>query len=364
MSLDSPSQPQSAAKAAAATVNTTRMFEEAQTAYLGVAKQVDANQAVVERIAERLRRNPPRAVITCARGSSDHAATFAKYLIESRVGIVTSSASLSITSVYAARQDFDGVLYIAISQSGRSPDLLACVEAAKAAGAFTLALVNDATSPLAELADEVLPLHAGPELSVAATKSYICSLSALVQLVAHWAGDEALIEAFKTLPTLLSKAWQLDWSAALPSLRDATNLFVLGRGIGLGVAQEGALKLKETCGLHAEAFSAAEVKHGPMVLVGPKFPVLIFAQSDESQASVADIATVFAGRGADVWLAADSSTGNGTSGPGRLPVIAAHPVLEPILTIQSFYRLANAVSLARGRNPDVPPHLNKVTETV
>jgi glucosamine--fructose-6-phosphate aminotransferase (isomerizing) len=335
------------------------MFSEAGEAHLGVRKQLVENRAAIDRICARLRRQPPTAVVTCGRGSSDHAATFGRYLIESRLGLVTSSASLSITSVYAARQKLEGALYLAISQSGRSPDLLACVEAAKAAGAFTIAFVNDASSPLAQLVDEALPLHAGPELSVAATKSYITALSGLAQLVGRWAGDEALIEGVDALPDQLAQAWELDWSEAAPGLCDARNLFVLGRGLGLGAAQEAALKLKETSGLHAEAFSAAEVKHGPMVLVEPHFPVLMFAQSDASQASVKAVATEFAGRGADVWLAEE-----GPRQPGRLPVLKGHPTLQPISMIQSFYRLANAVSLARGRNPDVPPHLNKITETV
>ena len=359
MSPDVSLQPATAVEAAEAALKSTRMFEEAGAAHLGVGKQRVENRAAIERICARLRRQPPRAVVTCGRGSSDHAATFGRYLIESRLGLVTSSASLSITSVYAARQQLEGVLYLAISQSGRSPDLLACVEAAKAAGAFTIAFVNDAASPLAHLVDEVLPLHAGPELSVAATKSFITALSGLAQLVGEWAQDGALIDGFAALPDQLAQAWELDWSEAVPGLRDARNLFVLGRGAGLGITQEAALKLKETCGLHAEAFSAAEVKHGPMVLVEPGFPILTFAQSDASHPGVKAVATEFAARGAQVWLAEE-----GPAAPGRLPVLASHPALQPISMIQSFYRLANAVSLARGRNPDVPPHLNKITETV
>jgi len=335
------------------------MFKEAREAQSVVARQLAANPSVIARIADRLRRAPPRAVVTCGRGSSDHAATFAKYLIETRLGVVTASAALSVSSVYATPQLLAGTLYLAISQSGKSPDLIACVQAAKAAGAFTVALVNDAQSPLAQLADEVVPLEAGPELSVAATKSYIAALSAAAYLVAAWAQDRALLAALDPLPDQLATAWALDWTPALTSLKDARNLFILGRGVGFGVAQEAALKLKETCGLHAEAFSTAEVKHGPMALIGPGFPSLVFAQNDETYDSVLDTAHSLAQRGADIWLAGDS-----TPGPKALPVLTAHPALQPILMIQSFYRLANALSLARGFNPDLPPHLNKVTETV
>ena len=335
------------------------MFLEAGQASDVVAAQLGANAARVEAIAKRLRANPPRAVVTCARGSSDHAATFAKYLVETRTGVLTSSAALSVSSVYAASQGLDGVLYLAISQSGKSPDLLAAVQAAKTAGAFTIALVNDVGSPLAAMVDEVLPLHAGPELSVAATKSYIAALAAIAQLVAAWTEDAELTAALAALPALLAEAWTLDWTPAVERLKLARNLYVLGRGVGFGIAQEAALKFKETCGLHAEAFSAAEVLHGPMALVKPGFPALVFAQNDESRDSVDAMAQGLAERGADVLLA-----GAGEAGAGALPALAAHPVVEPILMIQSFYRMANALSVARGYDPDSPPHLNKVTETV
>lgn len=352
-------RPQAPATPAQLAPESTRMFLEAAQAAQVVAAQLTANAVRVEAIARRLRANPPRAVVTCARGSSDHAATFAKYLIETRTGVLTSSAGLSVSSVYAAAQNMDGVLYLAISQSGKSPDLLASVRAAKAAGAFTIALVNDTASPLAELVDEVLPLHAGPELSVAATKSYIAALSAITQLVAAWTEDADLARGLAALPAGLAEAWALDWTPAVERLKLARNLYVLGRGVGFGVAQEAALKFKETCGLHAEAFSAAEVLHGPMALVKTGFPVLVFAQNDESRGSVDEMAASLTARDADVLL-----VGAGEVGAGVLPALAAHPVIEPILMIQSFYRMANALSVARGYDPDSPPHLNKVTETV
>ncbi len=145
----------------------------------------------------------------------------------------------------------------------------------------------------------------------------------------------------------------------MASLTPAINLFVVARGFGLGIAQEAALKLKETCGLHAEAFSSAEVKHGPMALVRAGFPVLMFSQDDETRAGIEQLAAEFAARKARVLLA-----GAKAHGATVLPTVVAHPVIEPILQIQSFYRLANNLSLARGFDPDRPPHLNKVTETV
>jgi glucosamine--fructose-6-phosphate aminotransferase (isomerizing) len=335
------------------------MFREAAQAPQAVREQLQANAARVARLAARLRSQPPRAVITCARGSSDHAATFARYLIETRLQILTSSASPSVSSLYAATPDLAGTLLLAVSQSGTSPDLLATVSSARTAGAYTVALVNAQDSPLARLADEVLPLHAGSELSVAATKSYLASLAAIVQLVAAWAQDEPLAAALQQTPQLLARAWQHDWSAAVRQLQDARNLYVIARGLGLATAQEAALKFKETCALHAEAISAAELRHGPLALVRAGFPLLLFAQNDESRAGVAQLAGELAARGARVLLA-------GVAVPHTtvLPSEAAHPVIEPLLLAQSFYRMVNALALARGLNPDQPPHLHKVTETL
>jgi glucosamine--fructose-6-phosphate aminotransferase (isomerizing) len=337
----------------------TRMYREAAAAPDAVREQLLANATRIERLAQRLRASPPRALVTCARGSSDHAATFARYLIETRLGLLTSSAAPSVSSVYDARPDLAGTVMLAISQSGASPDLLATVSAARAAGARIVALVNAESSPLAQLADDVIPLCAGPERSVAATKSYITSLSAIVHLVASWSRDAVLSAALQQTPELLSHAWQLDWSDGVDHLLAANNLYVVGRGLGLAIAQEAALKLKETCALHAEAVSAAELRHGPMALVGAGFPLLIFTQNDASRAGVTQLAGELAARGADVLLA-----GTSAAGATVLPTREAHPVIEPLLFAQSFYRLANALSLARGGDPDRPPYLHKVTETV
>ena len=335
------------------------MFSEAASAGQVVAAQLIANQATVQALAARLRANPPRAVLTCARGSSDHAATFARYLIETRLGVLVSSAAPSVSSVYRARTELDDTLCLAISQSGRSPDVLATVAAARDAGSLTVAMVNDASSPLALMAEVVLPLHAGPELSVAATKSYIATLAAILSLVAAWSEDEVLGDALDTMPALLDASWQLDWSPLVDRLRDARGLYVLARGPGLGIAQEAALKFKETCGLHAEAFSVAEVRHGPMALVGPGFPLLVFRQTDESDAGTAELVREVVGRGGEVLVA-----GAPLDGAVTLPALSAHPAIEPVLRIQSFYRAANALAVARGLDPDRPPHLAKVTETV
>jgi glutamine---fructose-6-phosphate transaminase (isomerizing) len=335
------------------------MFQEAAQAAAVVRTQLDRNAVTLAMLGARLRLDKPRAVVTCARGSSDHAATYAKYLIEAYTGVLTSSAAPSVNSIYDAQSDLRSALFIAVSQSGKSPDLLTTTRAAKEGGALTVALCNTEDSPLMQLVDVPVPLHAGPETSVAATKSYIASLSAIAQLLAHWTDDRDLLRALPETPALLERAWNCDWQPVVDSLQSAVNLFVVARGFGLGVAQEAALKLKETCGLHAEAFSSAEVKHGPMALVRAGFPVLMFTQTDDTRAGIEELAAEFAARGARVLLAGASA-----AGATPLPSVVAHPVIEPLLAIQSFYRAAEALARARGLDPDRPPHLNKITETL
>jgi glutamine---fructose-6-phosphate transaminase (isomerizing) len=337
----------------------SRLSQEAAAAPAVVRAQLRANRDQVGELGRALRQSAPRAVVTCARGSSDHAATYARYLIETRTGLLASSAAPSVSSLYEAKADLRSVLFVAISQSGASPDLLAAARAAKGAGALVVALVNAEDSPLARVASHAIPLRAGTEESVAATKSYVASLSAIVQLIGCWTRDDGLLEALDGAPDQLERAWQLDWSAAIEPLRNAGSLFVVGRGLGLGIAQEAALKLKEVCGLHAEGFSAAELRHGPVALVDRGFPVLAFTQADETRPDVESLARELAGVGARVLLA-----GSQVPGALTLPAIRAHPAIEPLLLIQGFYRFANALALARGRDPDRPLHLKKVTETV
>lgn len=337
----------------------TRLFEEAATAADVVRRQIARNSTHVRELGAHLRAMDPRSVVTCARGSSDHAATFAKYLIETRAGVLTSSAAPSVSSVYAAQPNMNNALFIAISQSGKSPDLLSAAQRARQSGARVLSLVNVEDSPLARMSDDVIGLCAGAETSVAASKSYLASLTAIVHLVAAWTESDELSTALNSAPALMESAWMLDWSSLVPRLAAVEHLYVVGRGFGLGLAQEAALKLKETCRIHAEAVSAAEIWHGPMAVIRPGFPVLVFAQGDQTKASVQTLTDALISRGADVMLA-----GAEHSQAHVVPTLDADPVIQPLLIAQSFYRFVNALALAKGLDPDKPPHLSKVTETL
>lgn len=336
------------------------MLREASEAPEVVQRLIAANDAACRDLGARLRKSPPRFAVTCARGSSDSAATYAKYLLEINLGVVTASVGPSVSSIYHARPRMGDALFLAISQSGRSPDLVTLAESAREDGALTVAFVNDTASPLAERCEFVLPLHAGAERSVAATKSYIASLAGLLQFVAHWGGDATLGEAVRRLPDDLARALAADWKAAVPPLSRATSLYVVGRGPGFAAAQEAALKLKETSGLHAEALSAAELMHGPLALAGPDFLVVLFSQDDATLPGLTELARSLAERGVPLI-----SAGPAQASPGLVLPTAdgMNPFAQPIALIQSFYPLAEALSRARGRDPDHPPHLLKVTET-
>ena len=338
------------------------MRAEALEAPDTVARLLVADRDVVHALARSLCSAPPHAMLTVARGSSDHAAAYMAYLVMARLGRLVTSLPMSLVTLYPARLRCEGLVSLAFSQSGQSPDLVAPTRYFRAGGARTVAFVNDASSPLAEASEWVLPLHAGVEMSVAATKSYIAQLVCGARLVAQWQneeGDAALLAALESLPGALHAATQCDWQAALPALVGVERLYVISRGTGLAVAMEAALKFKETCGIQAEAFSGAELRHGPMALVDAGYPLLILAPRGPAQAGLLALAADMRQRGARVLLAAPAGTPH-----AELPLApTGHEDLDPIAVVQSFYPMVEALSRARGLNPDAPPHLAKVTRT-
>ncbi len=308
----------------------------------------------------RIEKVSPSIVFTGARGSSAHAATYARHLLETRIGLLALPYSLSTASIYGRRLPFGrGSLFFAISQSGCSSDLIRSARLAHDAGASVIAVVNDENSPLSRLADIMIPQCAGIETSVAATKSYIATLTAISFFVAHLARDVELLGNLSTLPDDLLRASSLDWGRCTEVLIGSTNLFVIGRGPTLGIAQEAALKLKETSGIHAEAFSEAEVRHGPMELVIEGFPVLMFVPEDGAAAGFEDLAHTFLSRGATVLV-----VGAKIAGATELPVASTHSAaLSAICLIQPFYCMAAELSRLRGHDPDHSRYLSKITDT-
>ncbi|MGK4001568.1 SIS domain-containing protein [Sorangium sp. So ce1036] len=336
------------------------MAEEARAAPEIVARQLAQDEPVHRALGARLRAAPPPSVVTVARGSSDHAAAYLAYLVMTQLGCPVASLPPSVVTLYRAPLRLQGSLAVAVSQSGQSPDVVSTLEACGAAGAVTAALVNQLGSPLARVAASTIPLRAGPERSVAATKSFLASLSAMARVVGCWKEDPALLDALGALPDALAAASEGDVGPLVDALRGEERLLVLGRGPGFSVALEAALKLKETCGLHAEAFTVAEVQHGPMALIDDRFPLLIFAPRGPAQAGLVRVAEEFRGQGAKVILV----------GPAGLPGVdlvvpeSPHALLDPLCQAQAFYLAAAALAEARGLDPDAPRRLKKVTKTL
>lgn len=335
------------------------MLKEASESSSFVAKQLTHEGPHYAQLGAALRAKPPSSIVTIARGSSDHAAAYAAYLVMSRLGRLVTSLPMSLVTLLNAPLQAKESLAIAISQSGQSPDVIEPIRYFRDNGAVTVALVNDAQSPLALGAQWCMPLHAGAELSVAATKSFITSLVAAAQLVGHWQNDAEFLAALADLPAILATATDVDWARALEVLTPAQNIMVVGRGISFPIALESALKFKETSAIQAEAFSGAEIKHGPMALIDEGYPLLIFATRGPTQAGLIQLAQEMRGRGANVLLAAPA---NISERQLTIP-IASTPDLDPIVAIQVFYMMAAKLSLARGLNPDQPRHLSKVTKT-
>ena len=337
----------------------THMRQEINEIPDAVTRLLDRSSVMIAAAGQALRERDPAFLVTIARGSSDHAATFIKYAVELSTGRPVASLGPSLASIYHAPMKLAGGAAIAISQSGKSPDIVAMAQSATDAGALTMALTNTLPSPIAEACTHAIDINAGPELAVAATKSYVNSIVAGLALLAEWTNDKDLQVALRAFPGHASKAAALEWNDLAGQLGDADSLFMLGRGPALAIASEAALKFKETSNMHAEAYSSAEVLHGPVALVDYRFPIIAFAARDKAELPVVQIADGLVDKGA-LAFATSENAGKATA----LPYIATgHPLTDALGLILPFYGFVEAWSRTRGFNPDAPAALKKVTET-
>ncbi|SMX48054.1 SIS domain-containing protein [Maliponia aquimaris] len=338
---------------------TTQMRREVAEIPEAVERLLTNGGAAIATAAARAREIDPPYLLSVARGSSDHACTYLKYASELVLRRPMASVGPSVASVYGVTLEAAGAVCISVSQSGQSPDIVRMTQALGDSGAMTVAITNDPASRLAGIADTTLPIHAGPERSVAATKTFVTSLVAGLWLIAEMRQDAELIAAIRALPGQLEQATRCDWSAAAEAI-DGTSLFTLGRGPSWAISNEAALKFKETCLIHAESYSSAEVLHGPVSIVGQGFPVIAFAARDAAEKGLAETADALAAKGARVFAVTDR-----VSAATALPHVRTdHWLTDPIAAIVSFYGMVEAVAVRRGIDPDTPRHLNKVTETV
>ncbi|TMV93619.1 SIS domain-containing protein [Thioclava sp. BHET1] len=339
----------------------TLMYSEIREIPQASRALLEAGADEIAQAGAALRACDPSCIVTVARGSSDHAASYLKYAIELAAGVPVASIGPSVASIYGTKLRLKGMGCIGISQSGRSPDIVELLRAAQAGGALTFSLSNDSASPMAQAADHAVGLRAGPERSVAATKSFVCSIVAGLALLAEWQEDASLKAALAALPEAFARAVDCDWTPLSDRLVRAQSLYVLGRGPGFAISNEMALKFKETCGLHAESYSAAEVLHGPSAIVQAGFPVLALAVEDAARAQLEATAARLVGQGAEVFLTRPGQA----EGAVILPTVSdLHPLVAPLVPVVSFYAFIEQLARRRGFHPDTPPHLRKVTETL
>ena len=321
------------------------------------AERLLARPGVFAEIVERIEQVNPRIVVFCGRGSSGHVGVYLRYLFEVRLGLLASAAAPSVVTAYRRPPELRDALFIVVSQSGRSPDLVNATQVARQLGALTLAIVNDENSPAAATSELVLPIGAGTEDAVAATKTVVLSMIAGAQLVAALARDDDLDDSLQHLPLRLSGALACDWSAWADSAAGAAAAFVVGRGYGLGCVREIALKVAEILRVPTLGYSAAELRHGPRASITPATPVLVLRQNDQAAATVDEIVRDLHDAGDRVFTAGGAA--------GTLPWIGdGHPVCDPVLMLIPAYRAIEAAARRRGFDPDNPPYLSKVTRTL
>jgi glutamine---fructose-6-phosphate transaminase (isomerizing) len=325
-----------------------------------LARQLEHGRPEIRRLAAVLRDADIRYVLLAARGTSDHAALYAKYLIETVLGLPAGLASPSSLTVYGAEPRMDGVLWLAVSQSGGSPDLVDSTAAAARGGALTVAVTNAPSSPLAGAARHHLDIMAGPERAVAATKSYTSQLLALWLLIDAWAGGDGT-DALALPGHAADVLARPEILEVADRYRYVNHIITTGRGFSYPTAREAALKLMETSYLAAHAFSGADLLHGPFAMIDEDRPVIAIASQGAGGRALQPVLERLAERGADVCLVGDPGAARPQNHVVPLPAVSEQ--LAPVLEILPLQRLAHAMAAARHRDPDAPRGLRKITET-
>jgi len=337
---------------------TTHLDAELHEQPEALARLLERQHAHALEIAELFRRDDVQYVVIASRGSSSNAARYGQYLLGRAHRVPVGFATPSLYTLYEQPPRLDGALVIGISQSGESPDVKAVVEEASRQGRPTLALTNDPNSPLARAAEMVLPLEAGAELSVAATKTYLNSLGALALIFTASTRDAKAFDELRRMPEAV--AAQLERSAAdVAALEDLDRIgggTVVARGVNFGTAHEIALKVRELSGLLFEAYSAADLMHGPVAAIGDAWPVIAVAASGPARQSMDDAIAALAARGARLYVISDGSA--------ELPLLSGvSDWLSPLVAVIPGQLLARRVAELRGADVDRPGGLSKITLT-
>lgn len=341
------------------------MRDEIQQQPAVLTNLVSQERQTVEDIADRIRSRDICYVVIAARGSSDNAARYGKYLFGSLLGLQVALATPSLFTLYHRPPDFQGACVIGISQSGQSEDVVSVLREGRRQGVPTLGITNHPDSPLAQHSDHVLNLRAGDEKAVAATKTYTAQLVALAMLATAWLEDGIRQQELAFIPDALEATLRLEQEIedAVGTYVDATHGVVVGRGYNYSTAFEIALKLKETCNLAVEPFSPADFLHGPIALVKSGYPAIVVAPSGAAFDNLLSFSRELRDKGASLLVVSDRSAALELADvPLELPV-SVPEWLSPVVCVVPGQMLALHLALARGLDPDQPPALKKITIT-
>lgn len=343
------------------TVRGALMAAEVAEQPAALARLLDTQLASINEVAAKVREADPRFVLMCARGTSDHAAIYFKYLMEIQLGLPVGLTSPSTFTAYGARPKLDDVLWVSVSQSGGSPDLVDSTAAAREGGALTVAVTNAPDSPLGQASELNIDVAAGPERAVAATKSYTNQLLALWLLSDAMQGGDAA--AARTLPDFAQQVVDANEGARVAGrYRFVDKIVTTGRGYSYPTAREAALKLMETCYLSAHPFSSADLMHGPLAMIDDTHPVIAFVPEGIGGEAIQPVLDRLHQTSADVLIIGDPNRAANAADVIALPS-GIREDLSPIIQIIPAQQLAHALSVSRGGDPDAPRGLLKVTET-
>jgi glucosamine--fructose-6-phosphate aminotransferase (isomerizing) len=342
----------------------TLMEKEIFESPAAVAQALEVNNREMPRIAAALREKS--SVFFAARGTSDHAAIYGKYLFETLLGMPAGLAAPSVTSVFGRQVDYSHSAVIGISQSGEAEDVRRVLESAKKSGAFTIAITNNPASPLACDADAHIDMCAGSEKSVAATKTFTCSLFVLAMLANACAGDDELGSALRHIPKTVEKALALSDGihTLAPRYRFMDNCFTFSRGYDYCMAFEAALKMQECAYIKAKAYSMSDFLHGPIAMIEQNTPCFAYINRGHFSEGMSEMLTRLKQNGADITVFSDDDALLSLADAGVPLPRAAHPALSPLSIAPAVQLFACQASLTRGLSPDTPRGLSKVTITV
>lgn len=343
----------------------TLMWQEIHEQPEVLGRCVQKNAILIQKIAAEVKKREITSIVIAARGTSDHAAVYGKYLFEILTGLPVSLAAPSVITMYGRTLKYGKTLVIGVSQSGRAGDVGEVIDAASREGALTVAVTNAEDSPLAQKAGIHLFCNAGPEKSVAATKTFTAELLLLGRLAAQIAGNTAVLRQFDSIPERMKAAFETapQIKQVVQRYRFMKECFVLARGVNYPVALEAALKIQETAYVRAKAFATSDFHHGPMAMLERELPVIIFAPSGPSQIDVLELAAKAKEARSDILMISDSKEVCAMGDCSICTPAAGSDFISPFVNAAVAQMFACELSLLKGLDPDTPRMLNKVTIT-